>query len=56
MTAAKRKPTKRKPAKRKPTKAAAAKTPPATPAQGLMPSSETCIKIAKALKEFDGED
>jgi hypothetical protein len=22
----------------------------------LMPSSETCIKIAKALKEFDGEE
>ena len=31
-------------------------TPPATPAQGLMPSSETCIKIAKALREFDGEE
>ena len=29
---------------------------PATPAQGLMPSSETCIKIAKALREFDGEE
>ena len=29
----------------------------ATPAQGLMwASSETCIKIAKALKEFDGEE
>ena len=29
----------------------------ATPAQGLMPpSSETCLKIAKALKEFDGEE
>jgi len=28
-----------------------------TPTQGLMPpSSETCIKIAKVLKEFDGEE
>jgi hypothetical protein len=32
-------------------------TPPATPAQGLMSRcSEMCIKIAKALKEFDGEE
>jgi len=31
-------------------------TPPALPAQGLMPDSETCIKIAKALREFDGEE
>ena len=29
----------------------------ATPAQELMPRcSETCIKIAKALREFDGEE
>ena len=32
-------------------------TPPVTPAQGLMPpSSETCIRIAKALKGFHGEE